>query len=254
MLSILLLCSALAVPTTPDVPHQDAPPDKADKQGKQGKQDKQDKGEAKTIAQLERALRAAERSVRRAGLELALAESKNDEEALRARIAIDEKARALDFAQRELEICEALEVPAALEAAQLSVDRAESRLISEKQDLEGILRIYAEEEEATAKNEIIRRHEVSVEFAEREVAASLERRKKAEADGALATNKKRFAIEKAKGELELAQRGLRSVDISIELSKMKARDALESATEDRDEAGQALEKRTAEQAGDEEGQ
>lgn len=56
------------------------------------------------------------------------------------------------------------------EEVRIRLDRAESRLTSARADLDGILEIYRDEQEARAKDEIIRRHREGVAFSEREVA------------------------------------------------------------------------------------
>lgn len=60
------------------------------------------------------------------------------------------------------------------EGARISLDRSADRLIGAQQDLQGILDIYEQEEEARSRDEIIRRHRMSVSFAERskEMAAT----------------------------------------------------------------------------------
>ncbi|MFT7679874.1 MAG: hypothetical protein ACI8QC_003879 [Planctomycetota bacterium] len=56
------------------------------------------------------------------------------------------------------------------ETVRIRLDRAKSRLTSAQEDLVGILDIYGDEQEARAKDAIIRRHREGVAFSEREVA------------------------------------------------------------------------------------
>ena len=99
--------------------------------------------------------------------EARLAEQKTEDEVAKAELAVAKAEREREEAEAALERFRELEGPLATSQAELAVERAENRLVSEKQDLEGIRSIYDEETEAPARDEIVRRHEMSVHFAER---------------------------------------------------------------------------------------
>lgn len=203
--------------------------------------------EAGALGALERALQGAERKVELVKLEQAIAEMKQAEDAERARDGVEAKEHAAEAAERALALYEEFGGPGAIEAAVLAVDRARSRLVSEQQDLEGILRIYAEEEEATAKDEIIRRHRVAVEFAERGLAAAEKGHEETLAEVAGAKDDRRWALEKARREVQLAAGAVERAELGIRAAKLKAEETLSKAQAELDEARRKLEARRAEQ-------
>jgi len=204
------------------------------------------KDPAKTARQLELALERSQRKAGQAALELVLAELKAEDEVARADLAHTDKEQARDASLRDRAAYEEFEAPALIAEAELGADRARSRLVSEQQDLLGILRIYAEEEEARSKDEIIRRHEVAVDFAERAVEAAERRVARAKAEVEATLLQKSWASEKAGREVELAARALERAKLSAQLTLLKARDGLTDAQEDVAEAARKLSERSPE--------
>ncbi len=228
----LLLLASLALPTlvhpapanTQDEP---APPKKAEP--------------APTPASLAKAVRKASREVAQAELGVRLADLKSEEDLERADLEVDDKKAALDAAEAELTVQVTIDGPAVIKAATLTLDRAKSRLVTAQADLEGILRIYAQEEEALAKNEIIRRHEVSVEFSQQEAMAAAAKLERAVEHSVKAANQaKRWAVEKAKRQLRLAERARERAALAAELAVLKASDAHDSARQNLEEAERQL--------------
>jgi hypothetical protein len=210
------------------------------------------KDTAKSVRELERALERSQRKVGQAALVLVRAALTAEDELARAELARSDKEQARDVAVEDRASYEEFDVPTIIGEAELSADRARSRLVSEQQDLQGILRIYAEEEEARSKDEIIRRHEVAVTFAERAVEAAVRRVAKAKSEVGATLRQKSWASEKAGRELELAARAVKRAKLSAELAALKARDALTGAQEDVAEAERKLAKKTPESSGEEE--
>ncbi len=182
-----------------------------------------------TTAELERSLAGAERKVELAELGLAIAEAQAEENLGRARLAQEEKAHALEAAERALALYEEYEAPAALAAAELERDQAENRRVEAQADLEGILRIYAEEPEARSKEEIIRRHRVHVAFAERALEAASRKLEKTHAEVEQERTRRAWALEKSRRELELAELASRRAESEAQVKRLEARDALASA-------------------------
>jgi hypothetical protein len=118
-------------------------------------------------AEAARKAAVAEREVRHARMELELAELEAALSMQSARAAVESAEVKLMAARERVERFEGIEVEHLTEQTRMGVDRAEDRLIGEQQDLQGILDIYAEEQEARSRDEIIRRHRMSVLFAER---------------------------------------------------------------------------------------
>ncbi|MEE8468952.1 MAG: hypothetical protein V3T22_10870, partial [Planctomycetota bacterium] len=114
--------------------------------------------------------------------------------------------------------------------AELATRRAEHRLESAIQDLEGILRIHAEETEARAKPEIIRRHQQSVAFAREELALS-KRRKVRTLEHTLPL--KRADLEwkrtKAAGDLARAKAAVSRTELTGILERTRKEDAATDA-------------------------
>ncbi|MCP5024135.1 MAG: hypothetical protein GY930_20500 [bacterium] len=110
-----------------------------------------------------------------------------------------------------------------LSKSKLSVDRAVSRLEAQRQDLIGILAIYEGEEEALAKDEIIRRNRKSVEFAEKALEQA---RLAAQMVNEFVVPQKnealQWALQMAEGEVLSAGANLDQVTGKVRLARMKA--------------------------------
>ena len=186
----LLLCVACLAPLSiaqderpkpSDVPETQEPNEGSDspkiqeqdqKSDSEGKQKRSRKAQ---LAEKRKALAKADRELTYTGLEVKIAELKTMEDLDKARLDQGSAEQALASAEGALVLAKVEEQLADSEA-ELATRRAEHRLESAIQDLEGILRIYAEETEARAKPEIIRRHQQSVAFAREELALSQQRK------------------------------------------------------------------------------
>lgn len=160
--SVLLASCTVSVKTTADLPEPtpaevEAPAEEAPPAAESRRKE----------AEAARKAAMAEREVRHAHTDLELAELEAALSLESARVAVESAEAKLVAARERLERFEALEVEHLTEQTRMGVDRAEDRLIGEQQDLQGILDIYAEEQEARSRDEIIRRHRMSVQFAER---------------------------------------------------------------------------------------
>lgn len=232
-----LLCT-LPLQAQDFIPHDEAPV----AAGKAQDDKKPEKAEEDTAA-LESAARSADRKLERAKLKLEIAEMSVAMDLERAALSLEDKRAALAKAKIDLDIYKDFDGAASVASAQQSVARAKSRLVSQKQDLEGILRIYAEEEEATAKDEIIRRHVVSVEFAEKDVERTEKALQAATVKFEVETDAKEWAVDKAAKEAALAERGIEKAQLAAKLSIMEAKDAVASAEEALEAARRKLAKK-----------
>ncbi len=150
-----------------------------------------------------------ERELEESHLALEIAELVAEKDQAKAAREVQSTERAVGVARDKWAHYRDVESQLALSKSQLAVDRAVSRLESQRQDLQGILEIYEGEEEARAKDEIIRRNRKGVEFAEKGLEqARLQARLVAE-----------FEVPE---KLESLQWGLRDA----EASKQRADDAL----------------------------
>lgn len=105
------------------------------------------------------------------------------------------------------------------ETVQIQVDQAFSRLEAERADLDGILEIYRDEEEARAKDEIIRRHKKSLEFAERQLElARSKARLVLEFGVPRKTEKLEWALEKAEADLAAVEQAAERVELKGRLA------------------------------------
>lgn len=182
----------------------------------------QDGGSAKEHAKadklrgLQHKAEAAEAAVHNAHMSLDLAaigerlaqETRN--EALRAAEVALAQATEKVTRFRELQRAEEEEV------ARMALDRAAERLIGAQQDLQGILDIYEQEEEARSRDEIIRRHRMSVVFAERGQALSAARLEMLLEHEFPA---KELVLEETRIRAEQALEGLRRQEERIELER-----------------------------------
>ena len=145
------------------------------------------------------------------------------------------------------------------EEARISLDRSADRLIGVQQDLQGILDIYEQEEEARSRDEIIRRHRMSVTFAERgkDLAATrlrvlLERELPAKAlvleRVKVQAARKLELLNKAKGSKELEQNQIMSrtqeaigeAEYALESARRKLNRAQHKAQREEDDGSRDL--------------
>lgn len=183
------------------------------------------------LKDLEKAIKTTQRKAEQAEMELELARLKASDEVAGAELAHADKERSQDVASRGLALFTNFEAPEAIADAQLALDRAENGLISDRQDLEGILNIYAEETEARSKDEIIRRHRIAVSFSERRVDAATKNLEKTNAEVESRLIEKTWAVEKADRESELSARAVRRAELGAKLTVKKAEDELAAAQE-----------------------
>lgn len=217
-LLLVLLASPLAFaaqdePDTADT--QDA--EKAAQEAKAAAKERESREEELTKARLE---------LPHAEVEVRLAEMKAAEEQRKAGLALAKAEHGLKVAEAAVRRFEELSAPLARDEATFAVERAENRLVSEQQDLDGILRIYAEEPEASAKDEIIRRHRMSVKFAGLELDFARRRLadKTAELDAQEADLA--FKVAAARAEVDQARSALERGALAARLEVGRKKDAL----------------------------
>lgn len=192
---------------------------------------KPDESSKVDLKDLEKAVRMTQRKAAQAEMELELARLKAIDEVSAAELAHADKKRSQDAAFRGLHLFTKFEAPEAIADAQLALDRAENGLISDRQDLEGILNIYAEETEARSKDEIIRRHRIAVSFSERRVDAATKNLEKTKVEVESRRSDKTWALEKAERETLFAARAVRRAELGAKLTVKKAEDELAGAQE-----------------------
>ena len=232
--SLLLLlaagCASVAASGSDPAPEataetqaEEAPPEKAGDSAKKRRdrlRKKQDELPGK-----EHALHVAQ-------LELKIAGKKGEESAAAAEWGVEKARRLFEEAERSRETFETLERTVIEEKRDLDLSRAERRLLEEQADLEGILRIYEDEPEASAKDEIIARHRRDVEFAERSLAIA---RRKAELDTereiAARTREIQLEIDSAQRALEKARAQRDQARVTVEIDLAKKERALVEAQE-----------------------
>lgn len=156
-----------------------------------------------------------------AQLDLRLETLEAEASRVKAARAVQAAERAVYAARDELASYREVESVKERDGVQLALDRSTNRLESQRADLTGILDIYRDEDEARAKDEIIRRHKTSVDFAERELdQARAQARLVLEFEVPRKIEKLEWALEKAESELAAAER-------AAERAEMKARLAVE---------------------------
>lgn len=171
-----------------------------------------------------------ERSVELARRDLQIAEYEASMALESARWAVEGAEAKLEAARERLERFGALEVEIEVAQSEMGVDRAEDRLVRDQQDLQGILDIYAEEEEARSRDEIIRRHRMQVRFAERSL--DLARRNHAlKVEHELPAKQRELerAVKEADQALDAAADRLNKQELENERDLLRKRGALEDA-------------------------
>lgn len=207
-------------------PLQDAEQDAAEGAGAEGGEEEPKKTKRERIAEKKKALRKAGRELVYAQMEIKIAGLKAEEDLESARVEVEGFARALEDAQRALRGYVAAEAPAATMEAELGVRKSAHRVTSAEQDLAGILRIYAEETEASAKGEIIRRHEVDVEHAKQELEiARLKAAKVLEHEVPAKRAELEWKVAKAEADLAKGKRAQRRTELSGQLDVLRKEDA-----------------------------
>lgn len=174
--------------------------------------------------ELEKARRDAEFSE----LELAIAERKSDAARRKSEQAVAKAERALETAEAAMDRFVEHTRKRAMIEAELSVASAENRLVSARQDLEGILAIYEEEPEASAKEEIIRRHEVGVAMAEASFELASMRLAEEELRMDAEHREHEGKVADARVGLELAEAARETEELSLELDISRKEAALET--------------------------
>lgn len=201
--------------------------EEAAKAAKRRKEKARDK--AREVERKERALHVAQ-------LELKVAKRGADQAAAEHEWKLARAAEELEQAERALEVYREVEKPMLVADRALQLDRAKRRLRDARQDLEGILAIYVDEPEASAKEEIIARYESDVELAERGLALQEQRNAHArEATDAAREVALRSAVAKAERSLvrERSEKEQGRVQGELELlRKEHALVALEEELED----------------------
>ncbi|MCA9001308.1 MAG: hypothetical protein KDB61_05255 [Planctomycetes bacterium] len=187
----------------------------------------QSESEMESIGAARRELASLERDLEAQSLALLIEEMDSEAQLQEARRELLEKERSLSVARQKLAQYRDVEKELELQKSQLSVDRALSRLEAQRQDLEGILEIYEGEEEARAKEEIIRRNRKDVEFAQRHLEQErLQARQVAEFEVPIKLEGLEWALNKAEAEFAQAQRALQRTEQKNRLGLLKVRNQL----------------------------
>lgn len=170
----------------------------------------------------------ARRDMEFAELELAIAERKSDAARRKSEQAVEKAERAVEVAEAAMDRFVEHTRKRTMIEAELSVASAENRLVSARQDLEGILAIYEEEPEASAKDEIIRRHEVGVAMAEASVELASMRLAEEELRMDAEHREHEGKVADARTGLELAEAARETEELSLELDISRKEAALET--------------------------
>ena len=162
-----------------------------------------------------RELEKKERALHLAQLELKVSRQDADADGRKQEFDLEVAALALEEVEKELALFRDVERPMKEAERRLAVDRAQRRLHEARTDLAGIRAIYEEEPEASAKDEIILRHERDVEFAERSLGIQEKR-------STLALENEDLRRERELGaKLSKAQRTLEAAGGSKERARIK---------------------------------
>lgn len=168
-----------------------------------------------------RKLRYAEAELEIAELGAQIARAESEESVRKARVA-------LDAARQEMEVFDSVERPLAITKGKLRVKDSEHRLRSAETDLIGLEEIFAEEVEASAKPEILRRGRRDVERAKEQLEIT-------KAEVALETDTKlegrmrqlASSVRSAEASLETAERKAEQTRLRSDLDVEKATDGLD---------------------------
>ncbi|MFT4541203.1 MAG: hypothetical protein ACI841_003054 [Planctomycetota bacterium] len=201
--------------------------------------------------------------------------SKRKEDLAEKRKAFDEKSRHLRYAQVELKIAvEGMEIGQAKSVAEgksarhkllvaegklqqftlfdqpleqqtqkLAVDKSKRRVQEAREELDGILAIYAEEEQAMARDAVVGRHKKRLEFAERELELTrFKSRRVLEGELVAKARDMNFEIEEARAGVQRQEREGRKDLQSSELDVLRKEDELEVLGEEVQDLQQAIDK------------
>lgn len=177
------------------------------------------KGSSSSLEEKEQAQAKLTRDLQASEMDLRLATLKAEAERLQASRKVAAAQRGEVTARAALASYMELESVHESEVVRIRLDRAESRLKTAREDLEGILFIYSEEMEARAVDAVIRRHRVGVAFSEREVAqAKAQSRMVDEFKVPAKRETLEWALAQATAELGTAQRAQEMAELSGGLS------------------------------------
>ncbi len=175
----------------------------------------------------QRAVEKKERELRYARIELELLDSKLQADSSASELQVESAQRAVEDASTALDRFEKLEQPLHEAESELSLDRSKRRVIEERQNLEGIRRIYADEVEAEAEAIVIERHVRNVEFAERGLAIAEQRQHLSLENEIRSKERKlRWAVREASAKLRKTQQDAERARSKSELEMMKKNDAV----------------------------
>ncbi len=212
---LLLLLAITASCVTPAPPEDPAASESAAALKAQSEDEDFDK--------LAREFEILQRGLDEARLALELEASNSDALLQKAQREVQKAERAVIVARGKWAHFRDVESVLELSKSKLNVDRAVSRLEAQRQDLIGILAIYEGEEEALAKDEIIRRNRKSVEFAEKALEQA---RLAAQMTNEFVVPQKnealQWALQMAEGEVLSASMSLDQALGKVRLAKMKA--------------------------------
>ncbi|HRV81760.1 MAG: hypothetical protein H6830_09955 [Planctomycetes bacterium] len=164
-----------------------------------------------------------------AQLELRSQEHANATSQLESERAVLEADRELTEARDALARYREVEGPLLKAKAQLEVEGAANRLEAARQDLEGILEIYEGEEEARAKQEIIRRNRKSVEIAQKVLENErTEARMVVEFEFPQQVRHLEWELDNAENAQKVAQRALEAAQMEGEAKRVAAENRITS--------------------------
>ncbi|MBL4771512.1 MAG: hypothetical protein JKY61_10315 [Planctomycetes bacterium] len=228
--ALLLILATTASCVTPAPPMTDCTPSQETGEAvKAGNQDPAAEPTAKPEALEDTALevQALERELEETRLKLEIAELDTANDLAGARRDLLEADRDVEVARGKWAHFRDAESVLDLAKAQLGVERAISRLESKRQDLQGIIEIYEGEEEARAKDEIIRRNRKGVEFAQKALdQARMEARLVAEFEVPQELESLQWALGAAEAAKVVAQDEFKLAESKARLSLLRARNQL----------------------------
>lgn len=190
---------------------------------KQAVGEESSKEEAEELEKKRDELAELEQDLVEADMDLRLEEMEAQADLLGARHSLEEARVDLKRSQAELATYREVEAPHLKSKVELSITQNEHRLTSARQDLAGILEIYEGEEEARAKQEIIRRNEVSVETATKRLEQSrTESRLMNDFEVPQAIGRKEWAVLDGEYKVSMAESKLQRVELKIEADQQKS--------------------------------
>jgi hypothetical protein len=208
-------------------------PSAAEAEAVKSTDDKESKGEKSLDERVDDAVEAkvlADQDASYKQVELVMARLERDAGEIEVTESLREKRAALKAAREALARYEEREMPLEVREADLSLDRSRDRLLKAQTDLMNMREIMGEEAEAKNREEIIRRYEKSLEFAEESLAIETGKRAmKVEADYPAKLLKLAGDVHAAEAKLQAEEITAEKKRQSAELKNKKAKHALDAS-------------------------